>query len=163
MLDLNANEMKTLIYPMNEISSKRHIESTRILHLSRPLAIAADNLHLVSEDIALIVQLEVNILDKERPHFVAESVGIQMALHIQLVTVRHNQSPPSSLLLLIPSSRIFPAERCTLNDNFTCTFSASTSVITRSNVDRIFIASCGSIRPSFIKSSSVSVRERPIL
>lgn len=36
-------------------------------------------------------------------------------------------------------------------------------MITRSKFDRIFIASWGSIRPSLIKSSSVSVRERPIL
>lgn len=55
--------------------------------------------------------------------------------------------------------------RCkhTLNVSLARTFSARTSVITRSKVERIFIASWGSIRPSLIRSSSVSVRERPRL
>jgi len=51
----------------------------------------------------------------------------------------------------------------TLKDSLTCTLSAKTSVITRSNVERIFIASWGSIRPSLIRSSSVSVRDKPML
>lgn len=50
------------------------------LCLSRPLAIAADDLHLVRCDLGLIVQLERHILDQERPDFVAESVGIEVAL-----------------------------------------------------------------------------------
>ena len=44
------------------------------------LRIAAHNLDLVRRDIVLVVELEVDILDEERPDFVAEAVGIQMTL-----------------------------------------------------------------------------------
>lgn len=54
-------------------------------------------------------------------------------------------------------------QSCTLNVSLARTRSARTSVTTRSNVDRIFIASCGSMRPSLIRSSRVSVRARPRL
>ena len=50
------------------------------LLLPRLLRIAAHNLDLVRRDIVLVVELEVDILDEERPDFVAETVGIQMTL-----------------------------------------------------------------------------------
>lgn len=52
------------------------------LRLARPLAIAAHDLHLIRRNHRLIIQFEVDILDEECPHFVAEAVGIQMALLI---------------------------------------------------------------------------------
>lgn len=52
----------------------------RGLNLSRSLAIAADNLHFIRKDGTLVVQFEVDIFDKERPDFIAESVGIQVSL-----------------------------------------------------------------------------------
>lgn len=52
----------------------------RCLRLSRPLAIAAHNLHLVCRHCRLVVQLESNVFDKECPHFVAESIRIQVSL-----------------------------------------------------------------------------------
>ena len=64
---------------------------TDILLLTRLLCIAAHDLDLIRHDIILIVQLEVDILDKERPDFVAEAVGIEMAL--QACTVSHSPPP----------------------------------------------------------------------
>jgi len=53
---------------------------TATLLLSGLLCIAAHDLDLLGLDITLIVELEVDILDEERPDFVAEAVGIQMTL-----------------------------------------------------------------------------------
>lgn len=52
------------------------------VHLCLPgsLAVTADDLDLVCRDLGLVVQLECNILDQERPNFVAESVGIEVTL-----------------------------------------------------------------------------------
>ena len=50
------------------------------LLLPRLFRIAAHNLNLLRGDVVLIVQLEVDILDEERPDFVAEAVRIQMTL-----------------------------------------------------------------------------------
>ena len=50
------------------------------LRFTRPLAIAAHNLHLIRGDRSLVVQLKRNILDQECPHFIAESVGIEVSL-----------------------------------------------------------------------------------
>lgn len=50
------------------------------LLLPRLLRIAAHNLDLLRRDIVLIVELEVDVFDKERPDFVAEAVCIQMTL-----------------------------------------------------------------------------------
>lgn len=49
-------------------------------HLSWPLAVAADNLHFIRVNLRIVVELEVDILDEERPHFVAETVCVEMAL-----------------------------------------------------------------------------------
>ena len=45
-----------------------------------PLGIAADNLYFLGMDLALVLQLEGDILYEKRPDFIAEPVGIQMAL-----------------------------------------------------------------------------------
>lgn len=50
------------------------------LLLSRLLRIAAHDLDLLGLDITLIIELEVDILNKKSPDFVAEAVRIQMAL-----------------------------------------------------------------------------------
>ena len=50
------------------------------LLIPRLLRVAAHNLDLLRRDIVLVVELEVDILDEERPDFVAEAVGIQMTL-----------------------------------------------------------------------------------
>lgn len=49
-------------------------------YLSRPLAVAAHNLHLICLHGLLIIQLEGHILDEERPDVVAESVCVKVAL-----------------------------------------------------------------------------------
>lgn len=84
MLDLNANdndEKNKEKPPINRFPRPKRHKIERISHLPRSLAIAADNLHFIGENRALVVQLEVDVLDKERPDFVAESVGVQVALH----------------------------------------------------------------------------------
>ena len=52
------------------------------LLLSRLLSIAADYFDLIGLNIVLIIKLEVDILDQERPDFITESVGIQVALQL---------------------------------------------------------------------------------
>jgi len=51
----------------------------------------------------------------------------------------------------------------TLKDNLAFTWVAKISVIERSKLERIFIASCGAIRPSEMRSSRASVRATPML
>jgi hypothetical protein len=51
----------------------------------------------------------------------------------------------------------------TLNVSRALTFSASTSAITLSKLFRIFMASWGSMRPSLMRSSTVSMSASPIL
>jgi hypothetical protein len=55
--------------------------------LAGTFAVAADDLDLVGLDGLLIVQLEGNVLDQERPHFVAEAVGVEVALYFPQRTV----------------------------------------------------------------------------
>lgn len=50
------------------------------LCLAGPLAVAAHDLNAVCGNGGLVVQLEGDILDQECPDFIAESVGIQVAL-----------------------------------------------------------------------------------
>ena len=70
------NEQQTLC-----ISFPHSKKPSRLL-LPRLLRIAAHNLNLLRRDIVLIVQLEIDILDKERPDLVAKPVRIQMTLFI---------------------------------------------------------------------------------
>lgn len=65
------------------------------LLLPRLLRIAAHNLDLLGCDIVLIIELEVDILDEERPDFVAEAVGIQMTLFVTNTPI----SPANNLFL----------------------------------------------------------------
>ena len=58
--------------------------------LPRLLRIAAHNLDLLRRDVVLIVQLEIDILDEERPDLVAEAVCIQMTLLFQHPPVSPN-------------------------------------------------------------------------
>lgn len=54
-------------------------------------------------------------------------------------------------------------DHLTLKVSLDLTFSASVSAIARSKLLRIFMANCGSMRPSLIKSSMVSMSASPIL
>ena len=53
--------------------------SCRLL-LPRLFRIAAHNLNLLRRDVVLIVQLEIDVFDEERPNLVTEAVRIQMTL-----------------------------------------------------------------------------------
>ena len=50
------------------------------LCLPRLLRITAHNLDLLRRHGVLIIQLKVDVLNQERPYFVAEAVGVKMAL-----------------------------------------------------------------------------------
>ena len=50
------------------------------LLLPRLLRITAHDLDFLRRDIVLVVELEIDIFDEERPDLVAETVGIQMTL-----------------------------------------------------------------------------------
>lgn len=51
------------------------------LGLARALGVATDNLDLISLDsVGAVVHLEGDVLDEERPYFVAESVRVEAAL-----------------------------------------------------------------------------------
>lgn len=50
------------------------------LLLPRLLRIAAHNLNLLRRNVILIIELEIDVLDEERPDLVAEPVGVQMTL-----------------------------------------------------------------------------------
>lgn len=52
------------------------------LLLSRLLRITAHNLDLLRRHGILIIQLKVDVLDQKRPDFVAEAVGVKMALEV---------------------------------------------------------------------------------
>ena len=82
---LNAISMPKLIF-FEHINQQKALcivfprkKPSRLL-LPRLFRIAAHNLNLLRRDVVLIVQLEVDILDEERPDFVAEAVRIQMTL-----------------------------------------------------------------------------------
>lgn len=116
--------------------------------LARSLAIAAHDPDLVAlHCLARILHLERNILDQESPDLVAEPVGIQMTLHCVSPA-----SPP------IPSMPLH-----TLNVNLAFTLLSNTSHVARSKFDRIFMASCGSMRLELMRSSKVSVSAMPML
>lgn len=66
--------------PLHLLSSLK--EPSRLL-LPRLFRIAAHNLNLLRRDVVLIVQLEIDILDEERPDLVAKAVGIQMTLFVE--------------------------------------------------------------------------------
>lgn len=58
-------------------------ESEPRLCLSRPLAVAAHNLHLVRMDGRLVVELEVYVLDQKSPDLVAEAVCVKVTLIVE--------------------------------------------------------------------------------
>ena len=89
---------------------------TDILLLTRLLCITAHDLDLIRRDIILIVQLEVDILDKERPDFVAEAVGIEMAL--QACTVSHSPHPETTRHLYLEVHASLDFVRQHLGDGF---------------------------------------------
>lgn len=132
--------------------------------LLRALCVAADDLDLIRDDRSRAAfHLEGNVLDKERPHLVAEAVGIERALEAE-----RNVSPcqPGYIcrfveLLRQPIWHPIPlattrrpgAPRCrmrllslTLNVTLALTLSWSVSATARSKFDRIFMASWGSMR-----------------
>lgn len=94
--------------------------------LSRPLGVAADNLDLLGLDGVLVVKFEVDILDQERPDFVAEAVGVQMTLEAQ-----HDQ----------PHRQGRNGSSCTLKFKRALTFSFMTSETILSKFLTILLAS----------------------
>lgn len=66
------------------------------LRFARPLAVAANNLDLVCCDRGLVIQLERHILDQERPHFIAESVCIEVTLNKKGATINSVSQDPAS-------------------------------------------------------------------
>ena len=110
------------------------------------LCIAADDLNLLCCEFLTRIALEFDLLDDERPHVVAKAVGLEVTLD------RVSYGDPKHPEILL-----------TLNVSLDLTFSARFSAIARSKLARIFIASCGSMRPSLIRSSIVSISASPIL
>jgi hypothetical protein len=65
-----------------------------LLGVARSLTVAAHDLDLVRlHRLTRVLHLEYNVLDQESPDFVAESVGIKMALHT-LISLAPPQTPP---------------------------------------------------------------------
>ena len=58
----------------------RHHDSLLLSCLPWSLGVAADNLDLFSRDRILVIQLEIDVFDQERPDFIAEAVGVQVTL-----------------------------------------------------------------------------------
>lgn len=79
----------------------------RSLLLAWPLGVAADNLDLIRLDRTRIVQLEVDVLDQESPNFVAETVGIQMALCSVSESASNPQKRPSVVPMYFESQARF--------------------------------------------------------
>lgn len=58
------------------------------LDFARTLRVTADDLDAVGVDLVRVVELEVDILDYERPDVVAETVGVEVALQRQRISLR---------------------------------------------------------------------------
>ena len=95
-----------------------------------------------------VVELEVDVLNDECPHFVAETVSVQVALYF--VSLSCSAYPEQ-------------ATASTLKLSLALTFSANTSATTRSKVASTLSATCGSMRPSVMKLSRASVSAEPML
>lgn len=65
---------------MQAILRKMQKQCRYHLCLARSLAVAAHDLHPVRGNGCLVVELEGDILDQERPDFVAEPVGVEVTL-----------------------------------------------------------------------------------
>lgn len=69
-------------------SNRRLDQSTEMGLLSLLFALARHDLDLVCLNTVLIVQLELHILDNERPDFITETICIQMSLYGPSATPR---------------------------------------------------------------------------
>ena len=65
------------------------------LLLTRLLGVTAHNLDLVRWYIILIIELEIDVFDKECPDFIAKAIGIEVALHGS--TVSHSPNPDAAI------------------------------------------------------------------
>ena len=132
-----------------------------ILLLARLLGVAAHDLDLLGLDGLVVVQLEVDVLDQERPHIVTEAVRVEVALQ--------GGKPNISDRALVTARRGVRGfwrrflRSLTLKFSRALTRSWSISVMERSKRATTFMASCGSMRPSLTISSRVSTSVRPIL
>lgn len=70
------------------------------LLFSWPFRIAAHYLHLLRLDRRLVIELEVDVFDQERPNLVAEAVGIEMTLETHHGLVMCPSQPCLELSLL---------------------------------------------------------------
>ena len=125
------------------------------------LNITSNNLNLLRLYALPIIKFEINILDHKRPHLVAESIHVEMALY-------NTQTLISSIKKIAPSS-LPNGKGCTcciyltLKVSRPLAFSASASATALSKRLTTRMASCGSIRPSSTSSSRVSTRVVPML
>lgn len=134
--------------PSYQLRRQTHAIRSRTVPLLLPrlLRIAAHNLDLLRRDIVLIVELEVDVFDKERPDFVAEAVGIQMTLFFcnePPISLANNLSPRRRERKKKGATRTGAA---TLKFMRALTLSASTSVMDLSKVAMTFMAVWGSMR-----------------
>jgi len=60
-----------------------HKQPADKLGFARSLVAAADNLDLFGLDLGLVLQLEFDIFDQERPHLITEAICVQVALETQ--------------------------------------------------------------------------------
>ena len=107
---------------------------------------------------AVVVQLEGDVLDEKGPDLVAESVRVEAPLRNERTVVSLARCSWA-----VEDWEGASFDVLTLKDRRYLTFFWSASVMAWSKLLRIFIASCGLMRSSLIRSSSVSVRARPML
>ena len=69
---------------------KRGARRARVspLRLTRTLRVAADDLDAVGVDLIRVVELEVDVLDNERPDVITETIGVEMALQTKRISLR---------------------------------------------------------------------------
>lgn len=58
----------------------RTLTVASILLLTSLFSVAAHDFDLLRLNVVLVIELEVDILDQERPDFVTESIGVEMTL-----------------------------------------------------------------------------------
>jgi hypothetical protein len=96
--------MLLLLWKRAAVIAPKQRETAR-LSLSRALAVAADNLHLVRLNGGLVIQLESDILDQEGPNIVTEPVGVKMALFYGTNPCQHIAHYESHTPIVNPSTK----------------------------------------------------------
>lgn len=118
----------------------------RPLDFARAFCVTTHDLDSVGVDLAVVVELEIDVFDDEGPDIVTEAVGVEVSLERSIR--RHRAVDWSAPTLKVKRA---------------LTLSASTSATALSKFARILMASWGSMRRSVMSVSSVSVRAPPTL